>query len=97
MPDYQPTINFLLKLSHSPSSNWIHLPSVIASFPFTLVQIHTLLLLNFFDHELICKNFIVSEVEVAKTATVAVLKKAVEAAFSHIPTDGPEKISWCVY
>ncbi|WJX41752.1 hypothetical protein P8452_29064 [Trifolium repens] len=34
------------------------------------------------------------QVEVAKTATVAVLKKAVEAAFSHIPTDGPEKISW---
>ncbi|MCI71367.1 hypothetical protein A2U01_0092630, partial [Trifolium medium] len=36
-------------------------------------------------------------VEVAKTSTVAVLKKAVEAAFSHVPLDGPEKISWCVY
>jgi hypothetical protein len=32
MLDYHPTINFLPTLSHSPSSNWIHLPSVIASF-----------------------------------------------------------------
>jgi len=32
------------------------------------------------------------EVEVAKTATVAALKQAVEAAFRH----KPEKISWCV-
>ncbi|XP_004501343.1 uncharacterized protein [Cicer arietinum] len=33
-------------------------------------------------------------VEVPKTATVAVLKQAVESAFSHVPLKGPEKISW---
>ncbi|KAL7164211.1 hypothetical protein ACSBR2_040178 [Camellia fascicularis] len=34
------------------------------------------------------------DVEVAKTATVAELKQAVEAAFSHLPSKGPGKISW---
>ncbi|KAI7994161.1 hypothetical protein LOK49_LG11G01492 [Camellia lanceoleosa] len=35
-----------------------------------------------------------ADVEVAKTATVAELKQAVEAAFSHLPSKGPGKISW---
>lgn len=34
------------------------------------------------------------DVEVAKTGTVAQLKRAVESAFSHLPKRGPKKISW---
>ncbi|PON81411.1 Ubiquitin-related domain containing protein [Trema orientale] len=34
------------------------------------------------------------DMQVAKTATVAELKKAVEGVFSHLPQKGPEKISW---
>lgn len=30
----------------------------------------------------------------AKTGTVALLKQAVEAAFSHLPKKGPKKVSW---
>uniref|UniRef100_A0A5B7AR99 Ubiquitin-like domain-containing protein n=1 Tax=Davidia involucrata TaxID=16924 RepID=A0A5B7AR99_DAVIN len=33
-------------------------------------------------------------IEVAKTATVAEMKQAVEGVFSHLPKTGPEKISW---
>ncbi|GMN45443.1 hypothetical protein TIFTF001_014635 [Ficus carica] len=33
-------------------------------------------------------------VEIAKTATVDELKQAVEAVFSHLPQNGPGKISW---
>ncbi|KAL3497353.1 hypothetical protein ACH5RR_040085 [Cinchona calisaya] len=36
----------------------------------------------------------VCEIEVAKTGTVAQLKQAVEAAFSHLPKKGPKKVSW---
>lgn len=35
-------------------------------------------------------------IQVTKTATVAQLKQAVEAAFSHMPQNGPGKISWYV-
>ncbi|XP_061341044.1 uncharacterized protein LOC133287442 isoform X1 [Gastrolobium bilobum] len=42
-------------------------------------------------HKLDASSFYV---EVAKTATVAELKQAVEAAFSHMPQKGPGKISW---
>ncbi|WOG82313.1 hypothetical protein DCAR_0101476 [Daucus carota subsp. sativus] len=34
------------------------------------------------------------EIEVSKTATVAELRKSVENAFSHLPKEGPGKISW---
>ncbi|KAF3447104.1 hypothetical protein FNV43_RR12284 [Rhamnella rubrinervis] len=34
------------------------------------------------------------DVQVTKTATVAQLKQAVEAVFSHMPQNGPGKISW---
>ncbi|CDP13529.1 unnamed protein product [Coffea canephora] len=34
------------------------------------------------------------DIEVAKTATVAQLKQAVESVFSHLPNRGPKKISW---
>ncbi|XP_059461261.1 uncharacterized protein LOC132190324 [Corylus avellana] len=34
------------------------------------------------------------DIEVTKTATVAELKQAVEAVFSHMPQKGPGKISW---
>ncbi|XP_044471454.1 U11/U12 small nuclear ribonucleoprotein 25 kDa protein-like isoform X2 [Mangifera indica] len=34
------------------------------------------------------------DIEVMKTATIAELKKAVEAVFSHLPKKGPGKISW---
>lgn len=34
------------------------------------------------------------EIEVAKTGTVGELKRAVEAAFSHLPKEGPGKVSW---
>ncbi|KAI4316337.1 hypothetical protein L6164_024325 [Bauhinia variegata] len=34
------------------------------------------------------------DIEVAKTATIAELKDAVEVAFSHMPQKGPGKISW---
>ena len=37
-----------------------------------------------------------ADIQVAKTATIAELKEAVEAAFSHMPQKGPGKISWCV-
>ncbi|TKY58132.1 U11/U12 small nuclear ribonucleoprotein 25 kDa protein [Spatholobus suberectus] len=33
-------------------------------------------------------------IQVSKTATVAQLKDAVEAVFSHVPRQGPAKISW---
>nr|KYP52533.1 U11/U12 small nuclear ribonucleoprotein 25 kDa protein [Cajanus cajan] len=33
-------------------------------------------------------------IQVSKTATVAELKDAVEAVFSHVPHKGPAKISW---
>ncbi|KAL9442973.1 hypothetical protein AB3S75_016350 [Citrus x aurantiifolia] len=34
------------------------------------------------------------DIEVMKTATIAELRQAVEAAFSHMPKTGPGKISW---
>lgn len=34
------------------------------------------------------------DIEVRKTATVAELKQAVEAAFSHLPKKGPGRVSW---
>lgn len=34
------------------------------------------------------------KIDVVKTATVAELKNAVENAFSHLPKDGPGKVSW---
>ncbi|GER51699.1 ubiquitin-like superfamily protein [Striga asiatica] len=34
------------------------------------------------------------EIEVAKSGTVEELKKAVEAAFRHLPKEGPGKVSW---
>ncbi|KAF4354492.1 uncharacterized protein LOC115702360 [Cannabis sativa] len=34
------------------------------------------------------------DVQVTRSSTVAELKKAVEAVFSHLPQKGPEKISW---
>ncbi|XP_074358349.1 uncharacterized protein LOC141697734 [Apium graveolens] len=34
------------------------------------------------------------EIEVAKTATVAELRNSVENAFSHLPEQGPGKVSW---
>ncbi|KAK9683582.1 hypothetical protein RND81_10G151000 [Saponaria officinalis] len=34
------------------------------------------------------------EIDVRKSATIAELKQAVERRFSHLPTDGPGKISW---
>ncbi|XP_044463458.1 uncharacterized protein LOC123194344 [Mangifera indica] len=34
------------------------------------------------------------DIEVIKTATIAELKEAVEAVFSHMPKKGPVKISW---
>lgn len=42
-------------------------------------------------------NFFSAEIEVVKTATVAELKKSVEAAFSHLPKEGPGKVSWYDY
>ena len=38
-----------------------------------------------------------ADVEVANAATVAELKQAVEAVFSHVPQKGPEKILWLVF
>lgn len=36
----------------------------------------------------------ISEIEVPKTATVAQLRNSVENAFSHLPKEGPGKVSW---
>lgn len=37
-----------------------------------------------------------ADVEVIKSATIAELKLAVEDVFSHMPKEGPGKISWYV-
>lgn len=37
-----------------------------------------------------------TDIEVIKTATIAELKEAVEAVFSHMPKKGPVKISWYI-
>lgn len=43
-------------------------------------------------------NFmILTDIEVMKTASIAELRLAVEAAFSHMPKKGPGKISWYVH
>ena len=39
-------------------------------------------------------RFLVADIEVTKTATIAELKEAVEAVFDHMPQKGPGKISW---
>ena len=40
---------------------------------------------------------LLADVEVANAATVAELKQAVEAVFSHVPQKGPGKILWLVF
>lgn len=85
--DKLPSQNLTLTVLKLDSSSFRNLP-LLADFSSNSYSV----LLHFFDLEFICKILIVSEVEVAKTATVAVLKQAVEAAFRH----KPEKISWCV-
>lgn len=38
-----------------------------------------------------------TDIQVKRSATVAELKGAVESVFSHMPENGPGKISWLVY
>lgn len=40
---------------------------------------------------------LLADIQVSKTATVAELKDAVEAVFSHMPQKGPAKISWSLF
>lgn len=42
------------------------------------------------------QSYNLTDIEVMKTATIAELRQAVEAAFSHMPKTGPGKISWYV-
>lgn len=44
--------------------------------------------------EVKCETCCFEGVEVSRMGTVRELKRAVEAAFDHLPKEGPDRVSW---